>query len=185
VRVFTAIFPPEDVVDHLAQRVEPVQRAHPELRWTLPPLWHLTLAFFGNITESDSVLLNDAVQTFVAEREALQVRLAGAGAFPEPEAAEILWAGVDAPGHALADMSRELIASVLHFGWLLDRRSFRAHVTLARSRPERDLSAAVEQLADYRGPMWTVPSIAVVWSRRGPDGEPLYELLCEHPFPLG
>ena len=181
-RVFTAIFPPEEAVDDLARRVEPVQRAQPDLRWTLPPLWHLTLAFFGDITESDSVLQNEAVETFVAERQALRVRVAGAGAFPEPAAAQILWAGVEAPRDALADVSRQLIASVLHFGWILDRRSFRAHVTLARTRPERDLSAAVEQLADYRGPTWTVPSIAVVWSRRGPDGEPLYELLGEHPF---
>ena len=183
-RVFTAIFPPEEAVDHLARRVEPVRRARPELRWMPHPLWHLTLAFFGNITESDSVLLNEAVETFVAERQALRVRLAGAGAFPDPAAGEILWAGVDAPGHALADMSRELIGSVQHFGWILDRRSFRAHVTLARSRPARDLSGAVDQLADYQGQMWTVPSIAVVWSRRGPDGEPLYELSGEHPFPI-
>jgi len=184
VRVFTAIFPPEQAVDDLARIVEPVQRANPELRWTPPQLWHLTLAFLGNITEVDSRLLNQHMREFVAQRAALRVRLAGAGAFPEPAAAQTLWVGMDAPGFALADLSRELIGSVLHFGWILDRRSFQPHVTLARSRTEQNVTSAVEELADYRGPYWDVPSIAVVWSRQRPNGEPFYELLGEHPFPM-
>ena len=184
-RVFTAIFPPEEAVDDLARFVEPVQRAHPDLRWTAPPLWHLTLAYLGNITESDSVLLGQHLTGFVAQRPALRVRLAGAGAFPDPAAAHTLWTGVDGPGTALADLSRELIESVLHFGWILDRRSFQAHVTLARSRADQNLSSAVAQLADYRGPFWNVPSLAVVWSRQSPDGEPYYQLLGEHPFAAG
>jgi len=185
VRVFTAIFPPEGAVDDLARFVEPVQRANPDLRWTAPPLWHLTLAFLGNITESDSVLLNEHLPGFLAQRPPLRVRLAGAGAFPDPAAAHTLWAGMDGPGTALADLSRELIGSVLHFGWILDRRSFQAHVTLARSPSVRDFGRAVAQLSAYRGPFWSVPSLAVVWSRQTPGGEPHYQLLGEHPFPAG
>lgn len=182
-RVFTAIFPPEEAVDGLARRVEPVQRTRPDLHWTVPALWHLTVAFVGNITHADSVLLNRAVAEFVLNRSALRVRIAGAGAFPDPAAAQTLWAGVECTGNALGDMSRELISSMQHFGWILDRRAFQAHVTLARAGRPQDLSGAVEQLSDYLGPFWDVPSLAVVWSRQSEGGEPYYELLGEHPFP--
>ena len=184
-RVFTAIFPPDEAVDDLAHLVEPLKHTHPHLRWTVGPLWHLTLAFFGNITQSDSLLLNRAVEEFVQGRSALRVRLAGGGAFPDPASAEVLWAGVDCPGGALGDLSRELIASVHHFGWILDRRAFQPHLTLARTGGPQDVSGPVEQLSGYCGPFWSVPSIAVVWSRQGEDGELLYELLGEHPFPSG
>ncbi len=184
-RVFTAIFPPDEAVDDLARVVEPVQRSTPELRWTVPALWHLTLAFFGNITQPDSVLLNRAVEGFSEGRSALRVRLAGAGAFPEPAAARTLWAGVDCPDDALGDLSRDLIASVQHFGWMLDRRSFRPHLTLAQTKEPRQLICPVEQLSGYRGPFWSVPSLAVVWSRQSEDGDPYYELLGEHHFAAG
>ena len=182
-RVFAAIFPPDDAVDDLAHIVEPLQDMYPDLRWTQPPLWHLTLAFFGYITQADQVHLNRAVANFVAEREAFQVRLVGSGTFPEPNVAQTLWAGVDSHADALLKLSDELMTSVQHFGWILDRRSFRAHMTLARARPGQDLSPLVHRLADYSGPFWDVPSIAVVWARQAEDGEPLYELLGEHTFP--
>lgn len=180
--MFAAIFPPEDAVDDLAVLVAPLERTYPDLRWTQPPLWHLTLAFFGNITQADQVHLNRAVGHFVAEREPLRIRLAGAGTFSEPNAAETLLAGVDSPHDALAKLAGDLVSAVQHFGWMLDRRAFRAHVTLARAQPGRDLAPLVHQLADYSGPFWQVPSIAVVWTRNAEDGEPLYELLGEHSF---
>lgn len=184
-RVFAAIFPPDEVADDLARFVEPVRRGYPELGWTPAPLWHLTLAFFGNITHQDQVLLNDAVAKLVARQRPMRVRVVGGGAFPEPGQAATLWAGVESQDNALHELARELVGSVLHFGWMLDRRSFQAHLTLARARPARDLSSAVAMLSGYRGEPWLVPAVAVVWSRPDDHGEPFYELLGEHPFASG
>ena len=182
VRVFAAIFPPDDAVDDLAEITVPMQQMYPDLRWAQPPLWHLTLAYFGNITQADQGQLNRAVASFVAERETLRVRLVGAGTFSEPNVAQTLWAGVDSQQDALLHLSGDLVTAVQHFGWTLDRRSFRAHLTLARAQPGRDLLPLVDQLSDYTGPFWDVPSIAVVWARQAEDGEPVYELLGEHTF---
>ncbi|MBA2457127.1 MAG: RNA 2',3'-cyclic phosphodiesterase [Nocardioidaceae bacterium] len=181
-RVFAAVFPPDEAVDDLARVVEPIQQARTDLAWTVPPLWHLTLSYFGNITQVDQVLLNRAVADFVQGRRALRVRLAGAGAFPEPQTAQTLWAGLECPGNALGDLSRELILSLSHFGWMLDRRAFRTYLALAQAPNPTDLSPAVDQLADYSGPYWNLPAIAVVWSRVGEGDRPFYELLGEHPF---
>jgi len=181
VRVFAAIFPPDQAVVDLARVVEPVRRTEPELRWTAPARWHLTLAHFGNITEDDAARLNATVAT-LAQRPALRVRLAGAGAFPVATSAQILWTGVDCPGEALRGLSSDLLAAVQRFGWTTDRRVFQAHVTLARCRSRTDLRPAVAALSGYRGPAWPVPSIAVVWSRPAAAGEPDYNVLAEHHF---
>lgn len=184
-RVFAAVFPPEKAVEDLARMVEPVQRGHLELRWTVPALWHLTLAFFADITRPESELLDRAVGELVRHRSALQVRLADAGAFPAPAAAQTLWAGVDCPDNGLGALSRDLIASVPQLPRTPQRRAFRPHLTLARARRPQDMAAVVEQLSGYRGPSWSALSLAVVWSHRSDDRKPSYDVLGEHPFPTG
>ena len=67
-------------------------------------------------------------------------------------------------------------------GWILDRRSFRSRMPIARSEADMNMSDLVAELGDYRGPAWQADSVAILWSRPGADGQPYYELLGEHSF---
>jgi 2'-5' RNA ligase len=66
VRLFVAIVPPPDVLAELADAVAPLRTARPQLRWTGPDDWHLTLAFLGNVVED--VLPDLAIRTERAAR---------------------------------------------------------------------------------------------------------------------
>ncbi|HEX5812494.1 MAG TPA: 2'-5' RNA ligase family protein, partial [Pseudonocardia sp.] len=60
-RAFVALVPAAAVLDELAAAVAPVRAAHPDLRWTPPAQWHLTLAFLGEVdgdTVDEGVLPN-------------------------------------------------------------------------------------------------------------------------------
>ena len=50
-RLFAAVVPPPAVVDDLAEFLEPRQEAGPDLRWTSPDQWHLTMAFMPSVPE--------------------------------------------------------------------------------------------------------------------------------------
>ena len=50
-RMFIALLLPEAVKQDLAEFLEPRQEAGPNLRWTVPEQWHLTLAFLPEVTD--------------------------------------------------------------------------------------------------------------------------------------
>ncbi|MEO9237861.1 MAG: RNA 2',3'-cyclic phosphodiesterase, partial [Jatrophihabitantaceae bacterium] len=93
-RMFVAVTPPDEVVEHLADYLEPRQDAPGSLRWTLPEQWHLTLAFMAAVPDHALDALTDQLASLVADRSSFSLQLQGAGTFPNPAAAKVLWAGV-------------------------------------------------------------------------------------------
>jgi 2'-5' RNA ligase len=150
----------------------------PDLRWTDPAGWHLTLAFLGWIAAG---LADEILTTIVRPaREAQVAELAagGLGAFPSPRRARVLWYRLaDASGAAgsLAEGIRRGVAPIVPR--VVEGSPFRPHVTLARARAERgtDLS---EWIAGRAVPSGLVPLERVILYRshlgRGPaQYEPL------------
>ena len=50
-RMFVALVPPPAVLEHLEEFLAVRREAGPELRWTLPEQWHLTLAFMPSVAD--------------------------------------------------------------------------------------------------------------------------------------
>ena len=50
-RIFAAVVPPDDALTDLGEFLDPRRDAGPELRWTDPSLWHITLAFMADVPE--------------------------------------------------------------------------------------------------------------------------------------
>jgi 2'-5' RNA ligase len=181
-RVFSALFPPDEVVEEFSRVVAPLQRHYPELEWTPPPLWHMTLTYFGNLSLEDSRRLGHAMDTFAQERSPFQVRIDGAGATPNPQEGETLFAKLEAADNALLDLYLAGITAVQGFGWVLDRRRYRPHFPLARAEQPFNLTELVGAVGEYQSSVWEASSVAIVWARPGDDGRPYYELLGEHEF---
>ena len=81
--LFSAIFPPDDVVDELDDALRPLRAAHPGLRWVRPSRWHVTVRFFGDAEPAGQLHGLDRVTAPV-------LRLRGSGTFRQ-----VLWIGVD------------------------------------------------------------------------------------------
>ena len=179
-RVFSALFPPDEVVEDFARAVAPLQRAFPGLDWAPPLLWHMRLSFFGNLSHEDSARLSRVLDVFGREQAPFQVCIDGAGATPELTEGQTLYAKLETPDNALLDLYLGSIAAVQSFGWVLDRRSFRPSLPLAHSERPVDFSELVQRVSEYQSKVWEVTSIATVWARPGDDGMPYFELLGEH-----
>lgn len=50
-RLFVAVWPPPGAVDELGRALVDVRAAVPQLRWTIPEQWHVTLAFLGEVAD--------------------------------------------------------------------------------------------------------------------------------------
>ena len=97
-RLFVAIEPPEDAVEHLEDFLAVRRPSGPGLRWSPPGQWHLTLAFMGSAPDRvvDDVL--DAVAAVAARTAPVALAVVGGGCFPDVTRAKVLWAGIEGAG---------------------------------------------------------------------------------------
>ncbi|WP_367136580.1 2'-5' RNA ligase family protein [Saccharothrix sp. HUAS TT1] len=108
--LFSAIFPPADVVEELDAALRPVRARHPRLRWQHPSRWHVTVRFFGDAEPAGQLAGLDRVTAPV-------LRLRDSGSFRQ-----VLWIGVEGP---LAELGG---AALVPPDWL-------PHLTVARGEP--------------------------------------------------
>ena len=162
-RLFVAITPPATALAGIDAAVAPLRAARPELTWSSPQSWHVTLAFLGEVDDAVVPRLAVRLERAAGGHPRLELSTAGAGAFPTVPRARVLWTGVRGDPAALREMSGS-VASGSH-GARARRRpasgggSGRTSRWLAPgSRPI--FRPLVTALADYSGPAWTADRIA-------------------------
>ncbi|MGH8774308.1 MAG: RNA 2',3'-cyclic phosphodiesterase [Jiangellaceae bacterium] len=177
--MFVAVTPPPEVTAHLDAQVAPLR--DDVLRWTTPEMWHVTLAFYGDVPDGNVVDLHARLGRAARRHPALTLGLAGAGRF----AGRALWVGCAGDVATLRDLARSVAAAGRRGGAPVEEgRRFRAHVTLARSARPVELTSYVATLAGYEGPVWTAGEISLVNSRlgAGDNRRPRYETLATFPL---
>jgi RNA 2',3'-cyclic 3'-phosphodiesterase len=185
VRLFVAITPPPVVLDELEARVAALRPAWPALRWTGRPAWHVTLAFLGEFGEPAAGELGPRLERAAHRHPRLPLSIAGAGAFPGPGRARVLWTGIGGDRRALAALARSVAAGARRAGAPPpdEDRRFRPHLTLARCREPADVGRLVEALAGFAGAPWTAAEIQLIRSHPGdPGSPPRYETLGSWPL---
>lgn len=189
-RAFVAVVPPPEVVSSLEDFLAPRRDAlapRGEWRWTRAEHLHLTLAFVPDLEEWREEELVEEGQRYADRHDPVELRLAGAGAFPDPGSARVLWAAVEEgePG-TLAGWAKGLRAVASHAGARVDGTRFTPHVTLARAVGGRHPAGhLVQSLDTLHTPVWSASRIQLVASHlgQGPGGTPRYEV--RHTWTLG
>ena len=92
--------------------------------------------------------------------------MAGAGAFPNPYAARVLWAGIEHEGDALRHRPRHTVG-VCQGGGGARGRPFHPHPTLARLRRPGEVTRWLRVLGGYAGPGWTSDEVTLIESHLG------------------
>jgi 2'-5' RNA ligase len=186
-RLFAAVVPPEDVLEHLDTFLEP-RREAAEFRWTPVAQMHVTLAFMASVDDWRVDEYVDRLADGLARTPVPVLRLGGPVAFPNASATRVLATAV-LPESEHADVVLERMAgrarnAAVSCGIEVDGQRFRPHVTLARLRRPADTTNWVRLLETYVGPEWPVVDVAVVASHlgEGPGNRPRYETLAEVPL---
>lgn len=182
-RMFAAVVPPDRVVEHLDEFLEPRREAG-AFRWTLAEQLHVTLAFLPAVPDGKLDDLMERLGRAAARRTAFGTRVAGGGAFPNAARSKILYAGLELDHAAGTELDRAATgarAAATRAGVGVDGQRFRPHVTVARINRPTDTTSWVRLLDVYAGPPFTVDRIALVASflGEGPRGRPRYEVVEE------
>jgi 2'-5' RNA ligase len=170
------IVPSEDLVGVLRR----LANSRADLKTVRPELMHLTLKFLGEAEESQT---EEIVMRIAKATEGLQpfrIKLKGMGAFPSMSNIRVVWVGIE-DGGPLEQIARDLDGSMSELGFDRDKRGFRPHLTLARTRSARNIANVQEILmenaaTDYGE--YIVNSVLLKKSVLTPSG-PIYSTVRE------
>lgn len=180
-RLFVAVGPPPAARDALDTFLDPRRPAGPELRWALPESWHLTCAFMGRVRPESEDDLVEALLQVGARTAPFPLTVAGAGAFPHPDAAKVLWLGITQGATELGALAARCRNAAASCGIDVDGAVFRPHLTIARANGVRALRW-LEILDTIEPQTWQVRGFRLIRSLRLPGGAG-YQTLAE--FRLG
>lgn len=171
-RCFIALALPPEARKALEKAASSLRSSLPGLSWTKSENYHITLAFLGEIGDSDVVVAATSLDA-VAEFGAIPFSFSALNGFPSKSRWRVLAATVDDGGRA--DACRRLV-----LGALSPRASrpeggeFSAHVTMAR-RSSREGGLAVEAVASPAG-SWEIDRCALYKSELRRSGAVYTEL---------
>ncbi len=158
-RLFVAVWPPEDLVARVAALPRPDVRG---LRWTRPEQWHVTLRFLGAVDDGEVARL---VSALAGAAGACAPVMATAG----PAVGRFGQRVLHVPVEGLAPVAAAVVAATANFGEPPEDRPFAAHLTLARVARGGRVDLRALEGTPLAGE-WPVGEITLVQSRLSPRG---------------
>ena len=150
IRAFLAIEPPENVLQEISHLQEKLKREiRGRISWAKPPGQHMTLKFFGDISQDDVKNICASVQKQIVSESKLNLKIEKLGVFPDDRRPRVLWCGVTGDVERLITLQKKLDGDFAAIGFPSEDRPFRAHLTLARIKDWRDLMGMNEALVKY------------------------------------
>jgi 2'-5' RNA ligase len=156
-----------------------------DVKWVRPESLHLTLKFLGEVDPGRLPELQEALRRACAGARALELGLAGAGAFPGVRRPQVVWLGLEGQTAELAGLAARVEDEAEALGFARDKRGFKPHLTLGRMRRKRrgagappagPLARALAGLAGWQGPRFTGSRVSLMHSTLTPAGA-VYEPL--------
>jgi 2'-5' RNA ligase len=140
------------------------------VRWVAPEQMHLTLGFFGNVTEDVDLRLREKIS--VIHFGAFFLPIASIGTFPSKGPPKIIWIGVGNGHPHLFQIHKRVQEAALSAGLEPDLRGWHPHITLARCRdvPPQVLRKFLKSNADLDLGMIRVEAFHLYSSKLTPDG---------------
>lgn len=178
-RLFVALSLPEDVREVVSAQVSPRTDAEDGPRWADPEQWHLTLAFMRDIDDWRLDGLMERLARVAQRHTPMDLSLSGAGAFPFPERATVLWIGVGDASDRLRNLVRSVRGACNKAGGAPGGGRFTAHLTVGRFKRPTEATRWIRALETVPRTEWTASDLILVRSHlgEGRGGRPRHEVL--------
>lgn len=182
IRAFLAVDLPESYRAGLTAVQDHLKKSRADVRWTRVASIHLTLKFFGDITETQVETLSAAASPITAATPAFTLRVQGVGTFPGPKNPRVIWLGLSGQTDILARLVQSLKQAFVPLGFPMEKRQFTPHLTLGRVRSSQGKEALHQSLQTVALPEFAefqVNQLVLYRSTLRPQGAlytPLYQI---------
>ena len=140
------------------------------VRWTAPDQMHLTLGFFGDVSEDVEISLRERLA--VIEFGTFFLPVIGVGAFSSKGAPKIIWMGIGKAHPHLFQIHKRVQEAALAVGIEPELRPWHPHITIARCRDvsAQGLRKFLQTNAEFDAGMVRVDAFYLYSSRLTPAG---------------
>ncbi len=185
IRTFIAVDISAEVRARAAALIERLQASEVKASWTRPENMHLTLKFLGDTPDAKIADVCRAVAAAAQSQAPLQMRLAGAGAFPRLASPRTAWIGVTDGGEQLGQLQQALEDELYEAGFSRERRRFVPHLTLGRVRAGgpamQELGRLIDQNSDFDAGACWIEEVVTYASSLEKTG-PVYQVMGRAPL---
>ena len=133
-RLFFALTLPPDVQTELVAWQSMWSRTVNNVKWVEKANIHLTLKFLGEVSPSQLSSVTTAAHKALGKHSRFTLYIGGAGVFPYPQRARILWVGLKDRNGYLTRLQQHLEQCLADLGFPCNTKPFTPHLTLGRLR---------------------------------------------------
>ncbi|QTA83288.1 2'-5' RNA ligase [Desulfonema limicola] len=176
IRSFIAVPLPESIKKHIQGIQNNIRLKGLKMRWVKLENIHLTLKFLGDIPLSDIDAVSRTMAQAAESFTPMTLGVKGIGVFPGIKNPRILWAGMNGGTHSLIHFQQTLENSLIPLGFKKEKRSFKAHLTIARIKDRifpKDIIQIIEKFGNFESEPFTAEEIILYQSLLKPTG-PVY-----------
>jgi RNA 2',3'-cyclic 3'-phosphodiesterase len=185
IRAFLAIAPSAAVVQEIGSIQRRLQHSCSfAIRWLKPESIHLTLKFFGDVSEEDIMVLARIVEQHSPVLAPLQLTVKKLGVFPSLHRPRVLWIGLEGETAPLSTLQQNLEQGWAACGFNREDRAFRPHLTIGRIKSPRlagDPVKFMAQAGDCSTGSFRADGLTLFQSLLTPQGA-VYTQLAWFPF---
>ena len=178
-RLFIAIELPDEIKKELVKVQAQLKKADVDASWTRAEGMHLTLKFLGEVAEQRTPEILSSLRKALESAVPLRLEVEGAGTFPNPKNARVVWIGLSGDREKLMQIQLAVEQALVLLGMERETRKFTPHLTLGRIRNIRSRDrwiTALEEIKDISLPGFDVTSVSLMKSELKPSGAVYAEL---------
>jgi 2'-5' RNA ligase len=180
IRAFVALKLTEKIISSIKKIQDDLKLYGFPVRWVRPEKMHLTMKFFGEISESDINNIKAAMNNCAGSYAPLSLSAKGLGIFPGISRPRIIWTGISGEASRLFDLRNALEKRFEEIRFKKEERPFKGHLTLGRFRERADSGKLVEALKKFQSfesEIFVAGGISLYKSDLRPEGPEYTELL--------
>ena len=159
VRLFLAINLPEHLKKRLAYLQQELARSGADVRWVRPEGIHLTLKFFGEVSEEMIDRLAQTTKEVVqkSSQGPMRFTLKGLGTFPSGSRPRVVWVGLEGDLKRLSLLQHALEKAFEKLGFEREKRAFVPHLTLGRVKSNRKVRHLLQEIQRHQDEAYSQP----------------------------
>ena len=169
----------EAVLRNLTRVQSLILKTGADVKLVEPENVHITLRFLGNVTADMAERVFEGMKKI--HFAPFDVKIQGAGAFPNVRYPRVVWAGITEGATQLKSTFSQLEQHLVELGFAPDPKGFSPHLTIARVRSGRNKDALAEYItknSDYEFGIVRAQCLRLKRSELTPRG-PIYSTLKE------